>query len=425
MIKIGLVVVLQSPFLSPTQMSIIIQVLKCPPPTTRYKKDVGKDTNSKPSTSNGANTTPLIESGKKETNPHSDDPNQPNAENDSTKGTEAGNSKEGNPETTDSTTRAGTKSPSPSLPELSPALDNCNLNNSPNLKDLVEHLKTPPKLDENPAHLPNESENNEGIESEAVKKNPTPINLETEIGEEKESHLDEETPQSSDGGISTAKEVEKEKPTHDEGINLENLDSTAKVQIESSSDTHSDFTSDTENDDLDKEQEHLEEEKNQAENQEENQEENLSMYSTQSQHTTSPTQSTSTSHPHLTGTSSFSSPSVYDRVTLFNTMANSPQMEKNLTHNHEMGNLSKVLENLKEQIVERIEKSLDTKVGQLTLSLEEYSRKLEKNLVETQKNKTNITKLEESVKLLKDTTTHTNSEISTLKSSHAEMETKI
>ena len=104
----------------------------------------------------------------------SNSPSRLHAETEPTNGTEAGNSKEGNPEATDSTTKAGTKSPSPSLPELSPALDNCNLNNSPNLRDLVEHLKTPRKLDENPSHLPNESENNKGIESEAVKKNPTP-----------------------------------------------------------------------------------------------------------------------------------------------------------------------------------------------------------------------------------------------------------
>ena len=74
---------------------------KMPPPVTRNKKDVGKDTNSKPGTSNEASTTPPIENGKKEMSSPSDSPSKLPAETKSTNRIESGNTKEGNPAATD------------------------------------------------------------------------------------------------------------------------------------------------------------------------------------------------------------------------------------------------------------------------------------------------------------------------------------
>ena len=140
--------------------------------------------------------------------------------------------------------------------------------------------------------------------------------------------------------------------------------------------THSNIITDIENEDS--ELEHQDVEENQVENLEENLEENLLIHSITTRQTTSPTQSSSTPHPHLTRSSSFSSPSITDRVALFNSLAKSPLKKKKPAQNQDAGNLMKALENLREQIVERIEDSLEIKVNNLKQSLEEYRNKLEK-----------------------------------------------
>ena len=112
-------------------------------------------------------------------------------------------------------------------------------------------------------------------------------------------------------------------------------------------------------------------------------------------------------------------------MALFNTLAKSPQKEKDPTHNQDTGSLLKALEDLREQIVERIEDSMETKVNTLKQSLTEYINKLEYNSKTTQENKARIINPEDQVTHLKNTTRASNSEIEGLKSSHTEMETRI
>ena len=170
---------------------------------------------------------PPTKKGKKEMNSPPDNPSNLPAETKSTNNIEPGNTKEGNPVAIDSSSEESVNPPNPDHPELSLALDrndNSNLNKSSNLKDLVEQLRTPRNFDEKPTHPLNESQNSNGAETGIEK--PIPINVETEIGKDKESRPEENTPQSSDGEKPPSKEVEEEKSPDAEKENLENLDST-------------------------------------------------------------------------------------------------------------------------------------------------------------------------------------------------------
>ena len=262
---------------------------------------------------------------------------------------------------------------------------------------------SPPEKSQNNFDEPESAETAESRSFDLTEENSPPENADQENLDGLETHEEEEN---------------EEEPPHLGKDNLENQGEEETWAHANSDDSHSSHSELVVEDDSNaSELNESDEEDPTGKGTEEDLTSNLLTQSTTSSSTPSLTQS-STPHLRPSRSASFSSPSVIEKVALFNRLAESSKRDKETTLNSDTSNLAELLGDLREQIVARIEES--NKVN-----FKEYNYKLEQNLKVTEDNKNRIVNLEKKVSNL---TTHNetkNLEIEKLKAVHSDLEAKV